>query len=122
MSVATNIGGVVSAIQYTVGFGDTVDSVGTLPAGANILNVYIDVTTAFNGSGATISVGTTAAPTAFAGATSVTSAGRQSPSFSNNWISYNANYDTSVVATVGGTAGTAGSAVVTVVYLSPAVL
>jgi hypothetical protein len=121
MSQATNIGGVVSAVQTTVAFGDTVDTVGILPAGANILNIYIDVTTAFNGSGATISVGTTSSATAFAGATSVTSAGRQSPAFANNWINYNANYDTSIVATVGGSVGTAGSAVVTVKYLSPAI-
>lgn len=121
MSQATNIGGVVSAVQTTVAFGDTVDAVGILPAGANILNIYIDVTTAFNGSGATISVGTSSSSTAFAGATSVTSAGRTSEAFANNWINYNANYDTAIVATVGGSAGTAGSAVVTVVYLSPAI-
>jgi hypothetical protein len=121
MSQATNIGGVVSAVQTTVAFGDTVDVVGILPAGANILNIYIDVTTAFNGTLATISVGTTSAPTAFAAATAVTSAGRQSPSFVNNWINYNATFDSGIVATVGGSAGTAGSAVVTVKYLSPAI-
>jgi hypothetical protein len=122
MSVATNIGGVVSAIQYTVNFGDTVDAIGTLPAGANILNIYMDVTTAFNGTGATISVGTSGTPTAFAAATSVTSAGRETIAFANNWIDYNNSFDTAVVATVGGTLGTAGSAVVTVVYLSQSIL
>lgn len=120
MSVATNIGGVVSAIQFTVGFADTVDTVGTLPAGANILNIFVDVTTAFNGTGATISVGNGSSATEYAGATSVTSAGRTSETFANSWI--NSASDVSVLATVGGSLGTAGSAVVTVVYLSQSIL
>ena len=121
----TNAAGVLSAITATIAYTDTsAVTIGTLPAGAQIVNVNIDVTTAFNaGTTNTVTVGKTGSAAAFVTATSVGSAGRASVATTGVYSAW-ANVGTSDVdyATVTfsqtGTAASAGAARVTIVYKS----
>jgi hypothetical protein len=121
----TNAAGVLSAITATIAYTDTAAvTIGTLPAGAQIVDVNIDVTTAFNaGTTNTVTVGKTGSAAAFVTATSVGSAGRASVATTGVYSAW-ANVGTSDVdyATVTfsqtGTAASAGAARVTIVYKS----
>jgi len=119
----TNAAGVLSAITATIAYTDTAAvTIGTLPAGAQIVDVNIDVTTAFNaGTTNTVTVGKTGSAAAFVAATSVGSAGRASVATTGVYSAW-ANVGTSDVdyATVTfsqtGAAASAGAARVTIVY------
>jgi hypothetical protein len=119
----TNAAGQLSAITATIAYTDTgAVTIGTLPAGAQIVDVNIDVTTAFNAATTnTVTVGKTGTAAAFVTATSVGSAGRASVATTGVYSAW-ANVGTSDVdyATVTysqtGTAATAGAARVTIVY------
>ncbi len=76
----TNIGGVLSAITTTVAYTDSsAVTIGTIPANSQIVDIFIDVTTAFNAAGTdTMTIGKTGSAAAFVTATSVASAGRAS--------------------------------------------
>ena len=119
----TNAAGVLSAITATIAYTDTAAVIiGTLPAGAQIIDVNIDVTTAFNaGTTNTVTVGKTGSAAAFVAATSVGSAGRASVATTGVYSAW-ANVGTSDVdyATVTfsqtGAAASAGAARVTIVY------
>lgn len=121
----TNAAGVLSAITATIAYTDTAAvTIGTLPAGAQIVDVNIDVTTAFNaGTTNTVTVGKTGSAAEFVTATSVGSAGRASVATTGVYSAW-ANVGTSDVdyATVTfsqtGTAASAGAARVTIVYKS----
>lgn len=121
----TNAAGVLSAITATIAYTDTsAVTIGTLPAGAQIVDVNIDVTTAFNaGTTNTVTVGKTGSAAAFVTATSVGSAGRASVATTGVYSAW-ANVGTSDIdyATVTfsqtGTAASAGAARVTIVYKS----
>lgn len=121
----TNAAGILSAITATVAYTDTsAVTIGTLPAGAQIVNINIDVTTAFNaGTTNTVTVGKTGSAAAYVTATSVGSAGRASVSSTGVYSAW-ANVGTNDVdyATVTfsqtGTAASAGAARVTIVYKS----
>lgn len=121
----TNAAGVLSAITATIAYTDTsAVTIGTLPAGAQIVDVNIDVTTAFDaGTTNTVTVGKTGSAAAFVTATSVGSAGRASVATTGVYSAW-ANVGTSDVdyATVTfsqtGTAASAGAARVTIVYKS----
>jgi hypothetical protein len=121
----TNAAGVLSAITATIAYTDTAAvTIGTLPAGAQIVDVNIDVTTAFNaGTTNTVTVGKTGSAAAFVTATSVGSAGRASVATTGVYSAW-ANVGTSDIdyATVTfsqtGTAASAGAARVTIVYKS----
>ncbi len=121
----TNAAGQLSAITATIAYTDTsAVTIGTLPAGAQIVDVNIDVTTAFNaGTTNTVTVGKTGSAAAFVTATSVGSAGRASVATTGVYSAW-ANVGTSDVdyATVTfsqtGTAASAGAARVTIVYKS----
>ena len=121
----TNAAGVLSAITATIAYTDAAAvTIGTLPAGAQIVDVNIDVTTAFNaGTTNTVTVGKTGSAAAFVAATSVGSAGRASVATTGVYSAW-ANVGTSDVdyATVTfsqtGTAASAGAARVTIVYKS----
>jgi len=121
----TNAAGQLSAITATIAYTDTAAVIiGTLPAGAQIIDVNIDVTTAFNaGTTNTVTVGKTGSAAAFVAATSVGSAGRASVATTGVYSAW-ANVGTSDVdyATVTfsqtGTAASAGAARVTIVYKS----
>jgi len=121
----TNAAGQLSAITATIAYTDTsAVTIGTLPAGAQIVDVNIDVTTAFNAATTnTVTVGKTGTAAAFVTATSVGTAGRASVATTGVYSAW-ANVGTSDVdyATVTysqtGTAATAGAARVTIVYKS----
>lgn len=74
-----NQGWVVASQTNTLTFADTTSkTLFVLPATAQILEVYVDVTTLFNSSGTdTVSVGTSLSATAFVNAADVSTAGRK---------------------------------------------
>jgi hypothetical protein len=118
----TNIGGMLSAVTTTIAYTNaTAVTIATIPAGAQIVDINIDVTTAFDaGTTNTVTVGKTGTAAAFVAATSVGSAGRASVATTGVYSAW-ANTGTSdVSATITysqtGTAATAGAARVTIVY------
>lgn len=121
----TNTAGQLSAITTTIAYTNTsAVTIGTIPANAQIIDVNIDVTTAFNaGTTNTVTVGKTGTAAAYVTATSVGSAGRASVATTGVYSAW-ADVGTSDVdyATVTfsqtGTAASAGAARVTIVYKS----
>jgi len=118
----TNIGGMLSAVTTTFAYTDaTAVTIATIPAGAQIQNIHIDVTTAFNAATTnTVTVGTSASAAAYVTSTSVGSTGRASVASTGVYSAW-ANTGTSdVSATITysqtGTAASAGAARVTIVY------
>ena len=109
----TNAAGVLSAITTTIAYTDTgAVTVGTIPANAQIINVHIDVTTAFNaGTTNTVTVGKTGS----AGRSSVATTGVYSA-----WADVGSSDVTYATVTYSqtGTAATAGAARVTIIYKS----
>lgn len=118
----TNIAGVLTAITGTVVFGNaTAVTIGSVPAGAQIVNIHIDTTTAFNaGTTNTMTVGTSGSAAAYAATTAVGPLGRASmattgvysawPTVGASDVTVTANYSQT------GTAATTGAATVTIVY------
>lgn len=121
-NAVTNIAGVLSAITTTVAYTNaTVVSIGTLPANAQIVDVNIDVTTAFNAATTnTVTVGKNGSAAAFVASTSVGSAGRASVATTGVYSAWadtgSTEVDIGVTFSQTGTAATAGAARVTVVY------
>lgn len=118
----TNIGGMLSAVTTTFAYTDsTAVAIAMIPAGAQIVDINIDVTTAFNAASTnTVTVGKTGSAAAFVASTSVGSAGRISVATTGVYSAW-ANVGTSdVYATITysqtGTAASAGAARVTIVY------
>lgn len=118
----TNIGGMLSAVTTTIAYTNTsAVTIATIPAGAQIIDINIDVTTAFDaGTTNTVTVGKNGSAAAFVASTSVGSAGRASVATTGVYSAW-ANVGTSdVSATITfsqtGTAATAGAARVTIVY------
>lgn len=122
-NAVTNSAGQLSAITTTIAYTDTAAvTIGTIPAGSQIIDINIDVTTAFNaGTTNTVTVGKTGSAAAYVTATSVGSAGRASVATTGVYSAW-ANVGTSDVdyATITfsqtGTAASAGAARVTIVY------
>ena len=118
----TNIAGVLTAITGTVVFGNaTAVTIGSVPAGAQIVNIHIDTTTAFNaGTTNTMTVGTSGSAAAYVATTAVGPLGRASvattgvysawPTVGASDVTVTANYSQT------GTAATTGAATVTIVY------
>ena len=122
----TNIGGVLSAVTNTIAFSNSsAVTIGTIPANAQIVDINIDVTTAFNaGTNDFISVGKSGSAAAFVANTDVSSAGRASVATTGAYSAWADTGSTEVAVTAtytqSGTAATAGAARVTIVYRSPA--
>ncbi len=122
-NAVTNSAGQLSAITTTIAYTDTAAVIiGTIPAGSQIIDINIDVTTAFNAvTTNTVTVGKTGSAAAYVTTTSVGSAGRASVATTGVYSAW-ANVGTSDVdyATVTfsqtGTAASAGAARVTIVY------
>ena len=118
----TNIGGMLSAVTTTFAYTDsTAVAIATIPAGAQIVDINIDVTTAFNAASTnTVTVGKTGSAAAFVAATSVGSAGRASVATTGVYSAWANTGSSDVSATITysqtGTAATAGAARVTIVY------
>ena len=118
----TNIGGMLSAVTTTFAYTNaTAVTIATIPAGAQIVDINIDVTTAFNAATTNpVTVGTSASAAAYVTSTSVGSTGRASVASTGVYSAW-ANTGTSdVSATITysqtGTAATAGAARVTIIY------
>jgi hypothetical protein len=122
----TNIGGVLSAVTNTIAYTDSsAVTIGTIPANAQIVDINIDVTTAFNAATTnTIAVGKSGSAAAYAAATGVGSAGRASVASTGVYSAWAdvGSAEVAVTATYAqtGTAASAGAARVTIVYRSPA--
>jgi uncharacterized membrane protein len=120
----TNIGGVLSAVTTTFAYTDsTAVTIATIPANAQIVDINIDVTTAFNaGTTNTVTVGKTGSAAAFVASTSVGSAGRASVATTGVYSAWADTGTSDISATITfsqtGTAATAGAARVTIVYKS----
>jgi uncharacterized membrane protein len=120
----TNIGGVLSAVTTTIAYTNaTAVTIATIPANSQIVDIHIDVTTAFNAASTnTVTVGKTGSAAAFVAATSVGSAGRASVATTGVYSAWADTGSSDVSATVTfsqtGTAATAGAARVTIVYKS----
>jgi hypothetical protein len=110
----------VFAIQGTVAYTDTaVKTLGMLPRGAQILQMYVDVTTAFNDSGTDqLSVGKSGTNNHFVSALDVSSTGRKAPTLTNVPGTIGAS-DIAVVGIYAGQNSNAstGSATVTILYV-----
>jgi len=121
-NAVTNIAGVLSAITTTIAYTNTsAVSIGTLPANAQIVDINIDVTTAFNaGTTNTVTVGKTGTAAAYVTSTSVGSAGRASVASTGVYSAWadtgSAELDATVTFSQTGTAASAGAARVTIVY------
>ena len=121
-NIVTNIGGMLSAVTTTVAFSNsTAVTIATIPAGAQIVNVHIDVTTAFNAATTnTVTVGTSASAAAYVTSTSVGAAGRASVATTGVYSAWANTGSSDVSATITfsqtGTAATAGAARVTIIY------
>jgi len=118
----TNIGGMLSAVTTTLAYTNaTAVTIATIPAGAQIQNIHIDVTTAFNaGTTNTVTVGTSASAAAYVTSTSVGATGRASVATSGVYSAWANTGSSDVSATITfsqtGTAATAGAARVTIIY------
>ena len=121
-NTVTNSAGQLSAITEVVTFANSsAVTIGTLPVNSQIVDVNIDVTTAFNAATTnTMTVGTSGSAAAYVASTSVGSAGRASVATTGVYSAWadSGNSEVTVTATYSqtGTAATAGSARVTVVY------
>jgi hypothetical protein len=118
----TNAAGILSAITTTFDYTSTTVTIGTIPANAQIVDIFIDVTTAFDAAGTDlVTVGKTGSAAAYVAATSVATAGRASVATTGVYSAW-ANVGTSDVdyATLTyaytSTAPTAGAGRVTIVY------
>jgi len=118
----TNIGGVLSAVTATFAYTDSsAVTIATLPANCQIVDINIDVTTAFNaGTTNTVTVGKVGTAAAYVASTSVGSAGRASVASTGVYSAWadTGSSDVSAIITFSqtGTAATAGAARVTIVY------
>jgi uncharacterized membrane protein len=118
----TNIGGMLSAVTTTIAYtNSTAVTIATLPANAQIVDINIDVTTAFNAATTnTVTVGKTGSAAAYVASTSVGSTGRASVASTGVYSAWADTGSSDVSATITysqtGTAATAGAARVTIVY------
>lgn len=110
----------IHGIRRRVAFGDAGAAagieIGVIPAGSHVTASNVSIETAFAGTTPTLTVGTTAVPTAFAAAagTAPTTAGYKAGLTSTG--NGNVTADTQVLAFIGGTALTAGLADIVVTY------
>ena len=125
-NIVTNIGGVVSAVSNTVAYtNSTAVTIGTIPANASIVQIALDVTTAFNaGTTNNVTVGKAGSAAAYVTATSVGSTGRASTATTGVYSAWadvgSAEVPVTVTYSQTGTAATAGAMLVTILYRSPA--
>ena len=112
-----NTGVVVLSQAAALGLATTTPFV--LPAGAQILNIYIDVTTAFTIS-STLAVGDGTTADKYVTAITTAAAGRQALTFSGAQLTAMYNIGTSdvqVTVTMAGTTAVAGAGHITIEYI-----
>jgi len=121
-NAVTNSAGQLSAITVAFDYTSTTVTIGTIPANAQIVDINIDVTTAFDAAGTDlVTVGKTGSAAAYVAATSVAAAGRASVATTGVYSAWadvgntDVNYATLTYAYT-STAPTAGAGRVTIVY------
>lgn len=121
-NAVTNSAGQLSAITVAFDYTSTTVTIGTIPANAQIVDVNIDVTTAFDAGGTDlVTVGKTGSAAAYVTSTSVATAGRASVATTGVYSAWadvgntDVNYATLTYAYT-STAPTAGAGRVTIVY------
>ena len=118
--IGNNTGVAVLAQANALGLTTSVACV--LPAGAQILNIFIDVTTTFT-TGATLAVGDGTTTAKYVTAITTPTAGRQTITFTAAQLTAMSNIGTTDVAvtiTMAGTTAVAGAGFITVVYAQKA--
>jgi len=111
-----NTGVVVLSQTATIGLTTTTAFI--LPAGSQIHNIHIDVTTLYT-TGATLAVGTASSAAAFFTAITTPAVGRQALTLTAAQAANLQNVgstDVPVVVTLAGTTATAGAAYLTIIY------
>jgi hypothetical protein len=106
-------------LSQTAALGLTTSTPFILPAGAQILNFYIDVTTTFT-TGATLAVGDGTTAAKYVTAITTPAAGRQTNTPTAAQITAMSNIgttDVTVTVTMAGTTAVAGAGFITVVYV-----
>jgi len=109
--------GVVVLVQ-SAALGLTTSTPFILPAGSQILNIYIDVTTTFTTS-ATLAVGDATTAAKYVTAITTPAAGRQTITYTAAQLTamYNVGTtDAQIVVTIAGTTATAGAGIITIEY------
>jgi hypothetical protein len=121
-NAVTNSAGQLSAITVAFDYTTTTVTIGTIPANSQIVDINIDVTTAFDAAGTDlVTVGKTGSAAAYVTSTSVAATGRASVATTGVYSAW-ANVGTTDVdyATLTyaytSTAPTAGAGRVTIVY------
>ena len=111
-----NTGVVVLAQSAALGL--TTSTPFTLPAGSQILNIYIDVTTTFTTS-ATLAVGDATTAAKYVTAITTPAVGRQALTLTSAQLTAMSNVgttDAQIVVTMAGTTATAGAGFITIEY------
>jgi hypothetical protein len=112
----------VAVLSQSAVLGLTTSIACVLPAGAQILNIFIDVTTTFT-TGATLAVGDGTTADKYVTAITTPAAGRQSITFTAAQLTAISNIgttDVAVTVTMAGTTAIAGAGFITVVYAQKA--
>lgn len=111
-----------AVISQTAALGLTTSTPFVLPAGAQIIAFYIDVTTTFT-TGATLAVGDGTTADAYVTAITTPAAGRQAPTLTAAQLTAMNNIgssDVQVTVTMAGTTAVAGAGYITAVYVQHA--
>jgi len=112
----------VAVLSQSASLGLTTSVACVLPAGAQILNIFIDVTTTFT-TGATLAVGDGTTAAKYVTAITTPTAGRQTITFTAAQLTAMSNIgttDVAVTVTMAGTTAVAGAGFITVVYAQKA--
>lgn len=117
----TGIAALTQQVSLTQNSTTAVSATMVVPANAQLLSFFIDVTTAFDSaSSATLTIGTSAAGTQYVGSINAKTGGRAAPTYSAAQLTamLNVGSSTSVVVTITPSgATTAGAATVTMLYI-----
>jgi hypothetical protein len=108
----------VVVLSQTATLGLTTSAPFVVPAGSQILNIFIDVTTTFT-TGATLAVGNSTTAAAYVTAITTPAVGRQALTLTAAQITALSNVGTTdmqVLVTMAGTTATAGAGFITIVY------
>ncbi len=108
----------VVVLSQSAALGLTTSAPFVVPAGSQILNIFVDVTTTFT-TGATLAVGNSTTAAAYVTAITTPAVGRQALTLTAAQITALSNVGTTdmqVLVTMAGTTATAGAGFITIVY------
>ena len=108
----------VVVLSQSAALGLTTSAPFVVPAGSQILNIFVDVTTTFT-TGATLAVGNSTTAAAYVTAITTPAVGRQALTFTSAQLTALSNVGTTdmqILVTMAGTTATAGAGFITIVY------